>query len=47
MLLLEEATTQGNLLAMQVYALLTLLLINWLSDVVTWVWYADDAQLCQ
>ena len=45
-LLSEEGTTQGDLVAMPMYALATLPLINQLTDEVTQIWYADDAGTC-
>lgn len=45
MLFSEEGTTQGDPLALPLYALATIPLINHLSDTsnVVQVWYADDA----
>ena len=45
MIFSEEGTTQGNLLAMPMYGLATIPLINCLSHSsnVVQVWYADDA----
>ena len=46
-LLSEEGTTQGDLLAMPMYASGIVSLINALSDDrVKQVWYADDATAC-
>ena len=46
-LLSEESTTQGDPLAMPMYALGVVPLINSLSDdFVSQVWYADDATAC-
>jgi len=46
-LLSEEGTTQGDLLAMPMYASGIVSLINALSDdYVKQVWYADDATAC-
>jgi len=46
-LLSEEGTTQGDPLAMPMYALGVVTLINTLSDdFVKQVWYADDATAC-
>ena len=42
-LLSEEGTTQGNPLAMPMYALATLPLIKHISGGVTQIWCADDA----
>ena len=42
-LLLEEGTTQGNLL---MYAIAMLPLIHHLTDSVTQIWYADNACAC-
>ena len=43
----EEGTTQGDPLAMPMYALATIPLIDQLSSIqdVTQVWYADDASV--
>ena len=46
-LLSEEGTTQGDPLAMLMYALGTIPLINHLSGIGTQVWYADDATVCE
>ena len=44
----EEGTTQGNPLAMPMYALGVVPLINSLSaDFVSQVWYADDTTACR
>ena len=45
-LLSEEGTTQGDPLAMPMYALATLPLSERLPSAVTQVWYADDACAC-
>ena len=46
-LLSEEGTTQGDPLAMPIYALGVAPLINALSDdCIKQVWYADDATAC-
>ena len=46
-LLSEEGTTQGDLLAIPMYALGVVPLINALSDhSIKQVWYADDASAC-
>ena len=45
-MLSEEGTTQGDPLAMPMYALGTIPLINRLSGNGTQVWYADDATVC-
>ena len=42
-LLSQEGTTQGDPLAMPMYALATILLIKSLPESVSQVWYADDA----
>ena len=42
----EEGTTQGDPMAMPMYALATLTLINHLPKILTQVWYADDACAC-
>ena len=42
----EEGTTQGDLMAMPMYALATLPLIDCLPKILTQVWYADDACAC-
>jgi len=42
-LLSEEGTTQGDPLAMSMYALSTVPLIHRLEDISTQVWFADDA----
>ena len=46
MLYSEEGTTQGDPLAMPMYALAMLPLMSKLPDDVTQVWYADDACAC-
>ncbi|XP_065918834.1 uncharacterized protein [Dysidea avara] len=45
-ILSEEGTTQGDPLAMPMYALATVPLINQLHGTVDQVWYADDACAC-
>ena len=46
-MLSEECTTQGDPLAMPMYALGVVPLINALSDdFIKQVWYADDATAC-
>ena len=45
-LLSEEGTTQGDPLAMLMYALGTIPLINHLSSIGTQVWHADDPTVC-
>ena len=45
-LLCEEGTTQGDPVAMPMYALATLPLINQLTDEVTQTWYADNTGAC-
>ena len=45
-ILSEEGTTQGDPLAMPMYTLVTIPLMNRLPQVVAQVWYADDACAC-
>ena len=45
-ILSEEGTSQGNPLAMPMYALATLPPITWLLQCIVQVWYADDACAC-
>ena len=45
-LISEKGITQGDPVAMLMYALATLSLINQLTDEVTQIWYADDAGAC-
>ena len=42
-LLSREGTTQGDLLAMPMYAIATVPLINKLEENIHQIWYADDA----
>jgi len=45
-ILSEEGTTQGDPLAMPMYALATIPLMDQLPQVIAQVWYADDACAC-